>query len=254
MTVDRISIPYTPPALGYISIEETAKRVPSLGYQVYFADEKSTEEIERNVCHFISINSFFMTFWSQLETFVDTIFRLPPMDSFSTHGKLQSILDRGKDVHSPPQALLSDMVHLLNLGMLYVSDTRGDRNVLITWASSRKEACSARCHTTERPDCALRKKRARPFFISFISLNESDGCICPDDHLSPELSSTFPVLFFYGTEDPSCPPKNVDRMHKFIKRLRVVKLQDKGHWVMVESKEVISNEVINFISSLESKL
>ena len=48
-----ISIPYTPPSLEYISIREIAKRWPQLSYQVYFANPKSTQEIEANVSRLV---------------------------------------------------------------------------------------------------------------------------------------------------------------------------------------------------------
>lgn len=45
-----LSIPYYPPPPQYIPIDEAAKRMPTIGYQVYFADERSTAEIDANVC------------------------------------------------------------------------------------------------------------------------------------------------------------------------------------------------------------
>lgn len=45
-----LSIPYYPPPPQYIDLKETAKRYPNFGYQVYFGDERSTKEIDANVC------------------------------------------------------------------------------------------------------------------------------------------------------------------------------------------------------------
>ncbi|EIN10999.1 alpha/beta-hydrolase [Punctularia strigosozonata HHB-11173 SS5] len=44
----QLSVPYTPPAPEYISVEEMARRYSNFAYQVYFADPSSTQEIEDN--------------------------------------------------------------------------------------------------------------------------------------------------------------------------------------------------------------
>lgn len=49
----RLSIPYVPPKEQYVSLEELVRAYPSYGYQVYFASESSTSEIEENVCIFL---------------------------------------------------------------------------------------------------------------------------------------------------------------------------------------------------------
>lgn len=43
MSAYRLSLP---PSLVYIPVEEVARCVKELGYQVYFADDSSTREIE----------------------------------------------------------------------------------------------------------------------------------------------------------------------------------------------------------------
>jgi soluble epoxide hydrolase/lipid-phosphate phosphatase len=48
----RLAIPYVPPSSQHIPVEEVARKYPSFGYQVYFASEASTSEIEANVCIF----------------------------------------------------------------------------------------------------------------------------------------------------------------------------------------------------------
>jgi len=37
----------------YIPLKEVAHRANNLGYQIYFADESSTQEIENNVRHYL---------------------------------------------------------------------------------------------------------------------------------------------------------------------------------------------------------
>ncbi|EIN03457.1 alpha/beta-hydrolase [Punctularia strigosozonata HHB-11173 SS5] len=50
----QLSVPYTPPAPEYISVEEMARRYSNFAYQVYFADPSSTQEIEDNLFAFWS--------------------------------------------------------------------------------------------------------------------------------------------------------------------------------------------------------
>lgn len=82
LNIDRLSVPYTPPSPEYIRVEEVAKRVPNLGYQVYFADKRSTTEIETNVCLFPSRWSityfFYLTSWRR---FSDYYFNLRMQDN-----------------------------------------------------------------------------------------------------------------------------------------------------------------------------
>ena len=49
----RLSVPYVPLATQHMSVEEMTRKYPSYGYQIYFASETSTSEIEANVCIFI---------------------------------------------------------------------------------------------------------------------------------------------------------------------------------------------------------
>ncbi|KAF8555382.1 alpha/beta-hydrolase [Imleria badia] len=41
-----LSIPYTPPSTHHMSVQKLVQRYPSFGYQLYFASEQSTAEIE----------------------------------------------------------------------------------------------------------------------------------------------------------------------------------------------------------------
>jgi hypothetical protein len=44
-----LSIPFFPPARSFVTLEASVKKAPEFAYQVYFADEASTKEIENNV-------------------------------------------------------------------------------------------------------------------------------------------------------------------------------------------------------------
>jgi soluble epoxide hydrolase / lipid-phosphate phosphatase len=55
------------------------------------------------------------------------------------------------------------------------------------------------------------------------------------------------VLFLYGTLDGTCPEAFVTRMPKFIQDLKVVAIQDRGHWLLVEAAERVNAEVLAFL-------
>ncbi|KAF8204646.1 Alpha/Beta hydrolase protein [Pholiota molesta] len=44
-----LSVPYTPPSREYLPLEEVVRRAPNLGYQLYFASQKSNLEILANM-------------------------------------------------------------------------------------------------------------------------------------------------------------------------------------------------------------
>ncbi|KAG1877447.1 Alpha/Beta hydrolase protein [Suillus subluteus] len=50
-----LSIPYVPPREQHMSVEEMARKYPSYGYQVFFASESSTSEIEENLAPFLGM-------------------------------------------------------------------------------------------------------------------------------------------------------------------------------------------------------
>ena len=50
---NRLSAPYVPPVTTYISLDNVIKKHPHYGYQLYFANEESTKEIEHNVSYLL---------------------------------------------------------------------------------------------------------------------------------------------------------------------------------------------------------
>ncbi|KAG1760714.1 Alpha/Beta hydrolase protein [Suillus occidentalis] len=50
-----LSIPYVPPKEQHMSVEDMARLYPSYGYQMYFASDSSTSEIEENLVPFLGM-------------------------------------------------------------------------------------------------------------------------------------------------------------------------------------------------------
>ncbi|KAJ7498563.1 alpha/beta-hydrolase, partial [Mycena latifolia] len=50
-----MSVPYTPPAPGPMSLADVAKRAPNLGYQLFLASPDAAPTIEANLPHFLAL-------------------------------------------------------------------------------------------------------------------------------------------------------------------------------------------------------
>jgi pimeloyl-ACP methyl ester carboxylesterase len=73
-----------------------------------------------------------------------------------------------------------------------------------------------------------------------------------DSNLPTNLPSTFPVLFIWGKDDPTCSPKHVERMRALVEgeqegRMKVVALDGVSHWVPWQAKEAVAEEVKRFV-------
>ena len=53
----------------------------------------------------------------------------------------------------------------------------------------------------------------------------------------------------FGTKDPTCPSSYVERMPMLVKNLSIVPLVNKGHWVLVEAKDEVTNAVLCWLAS-----
>ncbi|KAK0491363.1 hypothetical protein IW261DRAFT_83881 [Armillaria novae-zelandiae] len=74
------------------------------------------------------------------------------------------------------------------------------------------------------------------------------------------LPSNLPVLFLWGTSDPVAMSIQVGNARKFVPRLRDVALEGRGHWIMVEAKDEVTDTIsgwlvdLGLLSSQRSKL
>lgn len=189
-----LSIPYIPPTIEYMSVEEVARKFPSYGYQVYYASESSTSEIEENLVPFLSV-----------------IFKTPEKPwQWSKLEELRTLITN-KQIDFTDGCLLSE--HELQF---YVSQfQRGMRGPLSYYRTTK-------ARFEEEKEAQL------------------------PANLPPDL----PVLFMYGTKDIACSLSSVRNAHKFISRLKIVALEDVGHWVMIEAQDRVTSEVLQYLASL----
>ncbi|KAF8915443.1 epoxide hydrolase [Mucidula mucida] len=68
--------------------------------------------------------------------------------------------------------------------------------------------------------------------------------------LPSHLRDDLPVLFLWGTKDPTTVASSIAKAHKFIPRLQDIALEGKGHWIQVEAKEEVTRQVLTWLDTL----
>ncbi|KAG5339146.1 hypothetical protein C0989_005376 [Termitomyces sp. Mn162] len=68
--------------------------------------------------------------------------------------------------------------------------------------------------------------------------------------LPANLSPSLPVLFMWGTADSTAVPTAIEKSRKFITRLQDVAFEGRGHWLMVEAKDEITEKVLSWLRDL----
>ena len=67
------------------------------------------------------------------------------------------------------------------------------------------------------------------------------------------LPANLPVLFIWGTKDVTAIPLVINKSRKFISNLQDVALEGRGHWLMVEAKDEITERVGSWLQGLTSQ-
>jgi len=57
----------------------------------------------------------------------------------------------------------------------------------------------------------------------------------------------------YGTKDSTCTTSVIAKSHKFVSRLQTIALEGRGHWVMVEAKDEVTEKVIEWLEKLMTR-
>ncbi|KIM46450.1 hypothetical protein M413DRAFT_441542 [Hebeloma cylindrosporum] len=70
--------------------------------------------------------------------------------------------------------------------------------------------------------------------------------------LPADLRPDLPFLFLWGTRDSTVVPSVVAKSSKFIPRYQGVAFEGRGHWLMVEAKDEITENIINWLEGLTS--
>ncbi|KAF8969334.1 epoxide hydrolase [Flammula alnicola] len=70
--------------------------------------------------------------------------------------------------------------------------------------------------------------------------------------LHAQLPADLPVLFLWGTKDATATPFVIAKSRKFIPRYQDVALEGRGHWLMVEAKDEITETIANWLQHLTS--
>ncbi|KAI6040381.1 Alpha/Beta hydrolase protein [Pisolithus marmoratus] len=75
-----------------------------------------------------------------------------------------------------------------------------------------------------------------------------------EEELAASLPSkprlTVPVIFIGGTDDKTCPQNAIETQRALIDKITVVRLEGKGHWLMLEAPETITSEILFWLKGL----
>jgi len=70
--------------------------------------------------------------------------------------------------------------------------------------------------------------------------------------LPSDLRSDLPFLFIWGTKDATAIPFVINKSKKFISRYQDIALEGRGHWLMIEAKDEIIENVVKWLEGLTS--
>jgi soluble epoxide hydrolase/lipid-phosphate phosphatase len=68
--------------------------------------------------------------------------------------------------------------------------------------------------------------------------------------LSADLRSDLPYLLIWGTKDPTALPFAITKSRNYIPRYQDIALEGRGHWLMVEAKDEITESIIKWLEGL----
>jgi len=68
--------------------------------------------------------------------------------------------------------------------------------------------------------------------------------------LPSTLASDLPVLYLWGTQDPTSSSVQLSKARKSVPRWQDVALEGRGHWLMIEAKDDVTNTVIRWLELL----
>jgi len=73
-------------------------------------------------------------------------------------------------------------------------------------------------------------------------------------NLGSKLPDDLPVLYIWGTLDATVTTSAIENAKHLIKLYEVVTLQGRGHWLMVEAKDEVTDRIANWLDGVTSHL
>lgn len=64
------------------------------------------------------------------------------------------------------------------------------------------------------------------------------------------MREDLPALFIWGTKDKTAVPFVISKSRKFISRYQDIALEGRGHWLMVEAKDEVTEIIGNWLENL----
>jgi soluble epoxide hydrolase/lipid-phosphate phosphatase len=68
--------------------------------------------------------------------------------------------------------------------------------------------------------------------------------------LQSDLRADLPFLFIWGTMDGTATPSVMTKSKKFISRYQDVALEGRGHWIMVDAKDEVTEKIAEWLERL----
>lgn len=65
--------------------------------------------------------------------------------------------------------------------------------------------------------------------------------------------SHFPLLLFWGTEDTTCAQFLIKKAYEHIPQMQDRPCEGKGHWLMIESRDEVTQKVLEWLSNNSNK-
>ncbi|KAF9006646.1 epoxide hydrolase [Cyathus striatus] len=86
------------------------------------------------------------------------------------------------------------------------------------------------------------------YYRTFLHRHEEEF----EAKLPAKLHPDLPVLYIWGTKDPSVTQSVISKSHKFIAKLQDVAVEGRGHWLMVEAKDEVTCIISEWLHGLVS--
>ena len=255
MDLLRLSVPFTAPTPKYMSLEDVVRHYEDFSYQLYLSNDESTAEIESNVGLLISITWVPLScYFCQLKQFFRLLFT-PSAPGFSKKELLREYVRNDKQLDPSLPCLLNNDVYHTSLSHVIPFD-EFVRNCIIMSRNLSRLECMARSHTIAPARLGTMKRGnvSRTLSIHVLSLIISRVYRSTSEVPKPTpFPSHFPVLLLWGTEDTTCARFLIKKAYEQIPHMHDQPCQGKGHWLMIESSDEVTNNVLEWLSAKNGK-
>ena len=81
-------------------------------------------------------------------------------------------------------------------------------------------------------------------------LPSSINIYCTDAGLAADIRSDLPYLLIWGTSDATAFPFLITKSREYIPKYQDIALEGRGHWLLVEAKDEITENIMKWLDGL----